>query len=152
MSQLRIDNDGQRVVSTTYWTTEHAARGLLYLSVNAGAFRLLVPPSIESHVLPGFGGATSAVVSRGPWPAEGLADALEILLDDGSDEPWSCHLDPSQCDRLPLDADALRPWSLTVWVRGEGNTGARCLLELPCQYRRSTRLPDLRPARKGGTS
>lgn len=150
---VEISNDGQRIVGTNYWDTELAARGMLYLAINAGAFRLLVPPAVAGQVVPELGGARQAVVSRGPWPAAQRNDAVEVLLDDGSQSPWSCHLDAGQVDRMPLDSDASRPWTLSVWVRGEDGAPS-CVLELPCEYRRSQRLPDLRPARRrgGGTT
>ncbi len=41
---VSITNDGPGVLETTYWSTEHARKGLLWVSVNAGAVRVLVPP------------------------------------------------------------------------------------------------------------
>ena len=41
------------------------------------------------------------VLSRGPWPAAGLADAVEILFDDDSEEPYALHLPPESFDLLP---------------------------------------------------
>ena len=40
---LQIENHGPLVVATNYFRTDLARAGALYLSVNAGAFRLLVP-------------------------------------------------------------------------------------------------------------
>jgi hypothetical protein len=40
---LAIPNHGPLIVASNYWQSGIAARGLLYLSVNGGAFRLLVP-------------------------------------------------------------------------------------------------------------
>jgi len=40
---IHIANDGQAVVSTSYWSTPHADAGYLYVSINAGAIRVLVP-------------------------------------------------------------------------------------------------------------
>jgi hypothetical protein len=40
---LQIQNAGPEVLATTYWRTEHARRGYLYLSFNGGALRVLVP-------------------------------------------------------------------------------------------------------------
>lgn len=157
---MRIENDGPLIVSTDYWRSEHGAAGALYLSVNAGAFRLLVPPRVEGDVP--LDGVVGAAVSRGPYRELGLTDALEVLLDDESDSPWCAHLSLDSVDRLPLDEDAAGPrssmrrvgrdliasstraWLLTVWHR-DGADGARCVLSVPCTYRRARRLPDLRP-------
>jgi hypothetical protein len=43
---ITVENDGQEIVGTNYWNSEYFRRGAVYLSVNAGAFRLLVPPQI----------------------------------------------------------------------------------------------------------
>ena len=40
---MEIRNADQKVRATTYWGTEHARRGYLYLSFNGGALRVLVP-------------------------------------------------------------------------------------------------------------
>lgn len=157
---MRIRNDGPVVVETDYWQTEHGQKGALYLSINAGAFRLLVPPLVEGDVP--LEGVVGAAVSRGPWPDEDLADALEILLDDETQSPFAAHLSRDSVDRMPND-EALkgrrgglrrigsgyvssphRHWLLTVWHR-DGELGARCALSVPCTYRRASRLPDLRP-------
>src|SRR5438309_12065291 len=73
-----------------------------------------------------------------------LPDALELLFDDGSDDPWSLHLSPGQVDRMPLDTDSAQGWTCTVWTH---LVGERCRLVLtkPTHYRRVRRLPDLRP-------
>jgi hypothetical protein len=41
--QILIENNGQLIVGTNYWQTPHAKRGLVYLSYNAAAARLLIP-------------------------------------------------------------------------------------------------------------
>lgn len=142
---IRIDNHGPLITGTNFFRSDLAGAGKLYLSVNAGAFRLLVPPHLEPAVSEMATG-TVAVISRGPWPAEGQADALEVMLDDGTDSPWCCHLDTRSVDRLPLDEDAGRGWVLTVWTRPR-RVGSRPhkALERPAYYRRVERLPCLRP-------
>ncbi len=64
---IEIHNDGPRLVSTNYWQTEHADRGLCYMSVNAGCWRLLVPPPAEGW-LRDIRTADEVVITRGPWP------------------------------------------------------------------------------------
>jgi len=127
---IRIINDGPRIVSTDYWSTEHARRGLVYLSINAGAVRLLLPDTIATDIVEEARCADSAVVSRGPWEAEGGRDSLEVLFEDGSDSPFALHLDARQADRLWLPADDGREVTLSLWGRGDGDR-ARKILSLP---------------------
>ena len=49
-AKLRMKNNEQDILYTSYWDTENARAGLLFLSICAGAFRLLVPGSQESQV------------------------------------------------------------------------------------------------------
>jgi hypothetical protein len=56
---LQIQNAGPEILATTYWQTEHARRGYLYLSFNGGALRVLVPEPIGRR--PG-----AAAPGRGP--------------------------------------------------------------------------------------
>ena len=144
MPSIQITNDGQRLVSTNYWQTEHAARGLVYLSINAGAFRLLLPPA-QMDALIDLRTARDVVISRGPWPAQGRPDAFELLFDDGSQSPFALHLDSRQVDRLPPDADARKEYRCTVWTPDPSSGAPSCVIDLPAYYRLSKRLPDMRP-------
>lgn len=140
---LTITNDGPLILSTNYFQLPAAKAGKFYLSINAGVFRLLVPAQ-HLGTLRDMRSAHTCIVSRGPWPAMRLNDALEVLFDDGSDDPFSLHLSPESCDRLPLDTDTAQAWTLTAWTHRVG-TSATLALEKPCYYRRSRHLPDLRP-------
>lgn len=140
---LIIQNNGPEIVHTTYWQTALARAGLFFLSVNAGAFRLLVPPRHVGMVRE-MRTARACVVSRGPYPALGFTDGLELLFDDGTPEPLSLHLSHEAVDRMPRDADSAQEWMLSVWTH---LVQERCtkVLERPCHYRRVHSLPDLRP-------
>jgi hypothetical protein len=144
---LRIENNGPDITSTNFWQTELARTGKFYLSTNAGAFRVLVPPQHLGAVRD-MRSAHTVVVSRGPMTLEGhaLPDALELLFDDSSDDPWVLHLSSGQVDRMPLETDSAEAWPCTVWVH---LVGERCrqALTKPAYYRRVRRLPDLRPWR-----
>ena len=103
-----ITNDGPRITSTDYWQTEHSRRGILYLSINAGCFRLLVPTALAPEV-DEMRSAKHIIISMLPKLKRRDGQyAVEWMADDGTDDPWSCHLSPGQCDRLPrrVDADA----------------------------------------------
>jgi hypothetical protein len=139
---LFIENDGPVITTTNFWRTEMARAGKFYLSTNAGAFRLLVPPQ-HTGVLKDMRGARACVVSRGPYPGMG-PDMLELLFDDGSQDPFSLHLSPGAVDRMPTDQDSAYTWTLSVWTHRVGHAATKAL-EVPCHYRRVPRLPDLRP-------
>jgi len=132
---LRIENDGPRIRATNYWESEAAGRGYAYVSVNAGTFRLLLPPALET-ALADMATAREIVISRGPWTDAGKADGLEILFDDGSSSPYALHLSIEQIDRVPLDADAGRQVVCTVWT-----LGPKLALSRPAYYRRVPRIP-----------
>ena len=48
MSILKFENDGPLIVASNYWESEMAAAGKLYVSINAGCFRLLVPRRLDA--------------------------------------------------------------------------------------------------------
>lgn len=140
MATLHVENDGQLIVATNYWRSDLARLGACYLSLNAGAFRLLLPDE-EQHILAEVESAYEVVVSRGPWPEGGKADALELLFEEGSSHPFAIHMGVEQVDRMPLDSDADQQWIFTVWIDSEGEP--LMALSLPCWYRRVQRLPCL---------
>jgi hypothetical protein len=54
------------IVASNYWDSDLAAAGLLFLSVNAGCFRLLVPQNQRSVISDMRLGAKHIVVSMLP--------------------------------------------------------------------------------------
>lgn len=140
---IQIQNNGPDLISTNYWHTEHAARGLFFVSINAGVFRLLVP-AVHEGAIAEMVTAREVVISRGPWPDQGKHDAIEILFDDDSDCPFVVQMLPEQFDRIPEDLDRDRSgqpprWRMTVWTE-DGKK-----LELPCRYRLVKRIPNMKP-------
>jgi hypothetical protein len=140
-SMLTIKNNEQEIIETNFWRTEYARRGVFYLSANAGAFRLLVPQAHES-ALAEFRTAKEVVISRGPWTAQGGRDALEILFDDGSDDPYALHLDAKQLDRIPATDDAGKDFVFTAWTWAGKPI---CAFRHECYYRIVPSLPWLKP-------
>ena len=150
---IDFENDGPRVVRTTYFETLMAERGFLHLSVNAGAFRLLVPRAAAMDFAE-MRTAEYVVVTQGAWtpppvpqpdgtrrmrpPAE---NAMELLFEDHSASPYAVVLPPSQCFGSPSRQDAGRT-DLRCLVYSEGPT---LELEIPARYRRASRLPCLKP-------
>lgn len=118
---ITIENDGQDIASTNYWSLEHAHRGLLYLSANAGAWRLLVPKGAEHH-LPEIRTGKTAIIEPS---IHMLGQCWDVVFEDGSDSPFSLAIDKRQTDRAMQDGDCV----LAVW------TEAGKVLELPCQIK-----------------
>ena len=136
-------NHGPLIVSSTYLGSEYEQSGKLLCSVNAGAVRILVPRH-NRHVLNQWRSAKYAILSRGPWPEMGLAEAVEILWEDGSDNPYCLHLSPESFDpALPGEPPAGQGWIVTAWDCKKGKPHRA--LEKPCHWRRVPRIPYLKP-------
>lgn len=119
--------------------------GTMFLSLNAGAFRLLLPTGWEEAVQEMQTGR-EIVVSRGPWakdPGHGL-DAIELLFEDGTADPYAIHLQASQCDRLPLPEDVAQEWVFSAWTAPRRGKPHRAL-DRPCWYRIVPQIPWLKP-------
>jgi hypothetical protein len=140
---LTISNHGPLITRTNYWDLPAARAGKILVSLNAGAFRLLIPELLEP-ALPDMMTAKECLVSRGPWPAQGLPDAFEILFDDRTADPYAIHLTPQSFDRLPGDADIATPWVLSAWTRPRRGKPHKAF-ERPCWYRRVPSIPWLQP-------
>ena len=135
---LRIVNELEIITETNYWESEYALGGFFYLSLNAGGYRLLVPPIHEGSVDEMQTGKV-AVISRGPWTAQGKQDAVEIMFDDDSDSPYVLHLDAVQLDRMPMASDQGWKGTLLVYTRE-----LHLALTLPVYYRQVKELPCLK--------
>ena len=135
---LTIVNDGQSIELTNYFETDHARKGLVLCSVNAGTIRVLIPQAIDS-VLPDLLMGRECVLSRGPWPAMGLADAVEIMWDDGSDNPFALHLNKGAFDVLPAEPPPDREWTCSVWIKEDG--AIQMVQAMPCRWRRVPKIP-----------
>lgn len=133
-----IQNRGQAILSTDYWDSEHARHGFLCLSWNAGCARILVPDAAKV-MLREMRSAREVIISRGPWTEQGGRDAIEVLWEDDTDEPFSALLVADQCDRLIPDTEQGGGFDVAVWTRG----GLK--QRWPGRYRRVDALPCLQP-------
>jgi hypothetical protein len=131
------------VVSSTYWGSEYDRPGKLYASCNAGTVRLLLPTAGPPDLVPAARGSEYAILSRGPWPAAALPDAVEIVLEEHTDSPYALHLSPTSFDLLPAEPDPGREWELAFWELRDGTP--HLAASLLCRWRRVPRLPWLRP-------
>jgi len=133
---LQIKNDGAVILEANFWHGPVAAAGKHILSLNAGAFRLLLASEDPVREM---ATAEEIVISRGPWPAQGLDDAFELMFEDGSDSPYALWLSATSLDRLPAAQDVGREFRFSAW-----RPGPRCVLRLPCWYRLASALPCLK--------
>lgn len=137
-----IVNHGSLIVSSTFWGSEHEKAGKFFVSVNAGAIRVLVPASKRSTIEE-CRSSQYVVLSRGPWPEAGLPEAVELLFEDGTDEPFSLHLSPESFDFLPAEPPADREWVVSLWDMKKGTPHKA--LERMCHWRRVEVIPWLEP-------
>jgi len=140
---ITVQNQGQALIGSNFWDSEHARNGLYYLSSNAGAFRLLVPALHKSAVAE-FKSARDVILSRGIWVEKGRREALEILFDDETDTPFSLCLDARMLDRLPDANDENKEFVFMAYLPLANGT-PWLAYQHKCYYRRVARLPSLRP-------
>lgn len=127
-----IENCGAGIARTNYWDSDLARRGFMFLTSTAGVMRLLVPDT-KLWALADMRTGRIAVVSRGPFKG---ADAVEILFDDESEQPFTIVLSVPQVDCLPPNGDSGREVGFTVWTRAgmqmELEGRFRVVESLPC--------------------
>ena len=104
---IQIGNQGQAIASTNYWATEHARAGLCFLSVNAGALRLLVPQAAADALVEMRTGR-SVTVEPSATPG-----CIDIVFEDGTQSPFALTIDKRQCDRA---LESRRAMPFTVWT------------------------------------
>lgn len=142
---LTITNDGPAIRASNYWTSEYAARGAVYVSLNARAIRILVPDLLAEQLVAETRGSKYVILSRGPWPDQRRDDAIELLWEDGSSSPFALHVGVEQVDRLPAKDDEGRTdLQCTLWVRGADGAPS-CAATWPARYRRVREIPALEP-------
>lgn len=117
---FHVANDGAEIADTDYWQTPHSAKGLCYLSGNAGVWRLLVPPASESMLAEMRTGRSVTIE-----PSIQVAGCLDVVFEDGSDAPFALAVDLKQTDRVMHSGEC----RVTVW------TVAGKQLDLPAQVR-----------------
>lgn len=152
---VQVDNHGPLIIGTNYWDSELARAGKVFVSVNAGAIRVLLPPAAYGW-LSDMRTAKECVLSRGPWSIKGLlgipgaphvetavVEGVEIMWDDGSDSPFVLHLTPASFDMLPAEPEPGREWVCSTWTAKDGRPHKA--LERICHWRRVAEIPCLEP-------
>tara|TARA_R110002051_G_scaffold250392_7_gene309755 strand:+ start:594 stop:953 length:360 start_codon:yes stop_codon:yes gene_type:complete len=116
-----IENKGEDLAKTNYWTSEHAKNGLMYLSGNAEVWRMLVPNIVKSYV-------TEMQTARSVLIEPSLANSAcwDIVFEDGSDQPFVVTLDKRQVDRA-MESGKMR---LTVWTTAGKHLDFPCIVKV----------------------
>jgi len=116
---IQILNNGPELANTNYWTSQAAHAGFMYLSGNAGAMRLLVPPTAEYLLDEMRTGQYATIEPSLTHPGQ----CWDVVFHDGSSEPFAVAIDKRQMDRSITPGD----FRLTVWtVNGK-------VLDLACK-------------------
>ena len=134
---IKIINDGQTIVESNYWTSELAEQGYYFLSLNAGAARLLLPPAMESAVPDMLKKTRHVVISKGFY--NGLI-ILEIMFEDGTDSPYVLHMDTKGVDHMFSDND--KEFVFVFFFQ------AGWVADLPGYYRVVAKIPYLKSLNK----
>ena len=106
---ITIGNNGQELAETNYWDSEHASAGFCYLSANAGALRLLVPEAAEGLLAEMRTGKRVLLE-----PSISSPGCIDIVFDDGTDEPFALAIDRQQIDRALTPATNVR---FVIWTQ-----------------------------------
>lgn len=118
---IQIENQGAEISATNYFASPLAKAGKYFCSINAGAFRLLVPPQLEAGLKQEIKLARSFEIEKGPLPSAPGSKGITIWFVDGSDSLYALQLDTNSIDRLPLDSDHGKQVVFSIWSqRGTG--------------------------------
>lgn len=148
---LYIHNDGPEIVTTNYWDTQHAKRGLFYLSWNASAARILVPETVKD-VIEEMKSSKYVIISKEKinnikdlsvthGSPHNLIDTIgyEVLFEDESESPFCIHMLLNQTDRIIPKEYQETGFVVSVWTQN----GKQLLF--PGKYRLVDYLPYLEP-------
>lgn len=92
-----IGNDHEKIKTTNYWETNYNKEGYIYVSLNAGAMRLLLPENLNPDI-EAMKNTKTIVISKGKH-VEYDREMFEVLFDDNSDYPYVLFLSLEQFDR-----------------------------------------------------
>nr|MDO8087989.1 hypothetical protein [Candidatus Sigynarchaeum springense] len=126
---LNVTNKGQDIASTNFFKLPYNNAGKFLISLNAGAFRLLIPDPLAVELRPEL-----AKVSR--VQIEQRGETASIILDDGSDNPYTIQTSMNAFDRRPAASDSGREFVFSAWIHGNGENDAIKIFQAPCVYTR----------------
>lgn len=139
---LMIVNDPDHpgdIIETNYYDLWMGQQGLVYLTFNAGAARLLIPDSMAAEIPAMTRGVDMVIMTSGLLDDDPEKPGVELLFEDHSTTPLTLHFLTSQCDRADMSVspeDAKKARQITLWTRAgkqwEGVLRMRQALSLPC--------------------
>ena len=129
----------QNLSSQTIGRQSKLVEAFFYLSINGGAFRLLVPES-EEKMLEEFKTGEYCIVSKGPSPTPAHPFMIELVFEDHTSTPYHLTLCAAQVDRNPSIEDAGKKFTLSAWTKG-----CKKVLEMDAYFRVVDRIPFLKP-------
>lgn len=91
---ITIGNNGPLLVETNYWESEWASRGVVYMTANAGAWRMLVPSASHEHLAEMRTG-TSVTIE----PSINVPGNMDVVFEDGTPSPFCVSMSLEQFDR-----------------------------------------------------
>jgi hypothetical protein len=119
---IEVLSDGPRVVATSYWSSPHAQSGYVWISVNAGAVRVLVPPAAERRPLAELPPAGTPCL----YVQDGRSGARRIVYLDDPASLWVLEVGAAQADRTLPPGEHGRKVRL-LWYGQDGERGVRLL-------------------------
>ena len=139
-SIMVMHNDGKEIHDTDYWETDKAKKGLFELSINAGAFRLLVPENHE-NLIEEFKTGEYCIISRGPSIFRLTPEiGYELLFEDHTEYPYELWLDSNSVWPHPAKSDSGGKFTLSVWTKG-----CNKVLEMDAYFREVDIIPYMKP-------
>ena len=141
---FHITNNGPEVISTNFWDKDFLPGKAYYVSINAGAFRLLIQKKAEFLIPQMTENVTEVIITEGEF--EGCPGGFEVMFEDGSPTPFALHIGSEAFQTLPGPRDYIkdRTYVFSVWKAGPNKNPVKCL-ELPARLRKSKRLPYMKP-------
>jgi len=122
---LRIENNGKEIIDTNYWESELNRGNKYIVSINSGAFRLLVPDAFLGEMKKELPLAKRIIITR-------KENYFDILLDDGSKYPYSFQFSYNSFDRLPSKGDSGKEFIFSAWTHAKGRPHK--FFEKSCHY------------------
>ena len=135
---IKIENAGQKIVSTNYWKSEIAKSGKLFFSVNAGCVRMLIP-ELMKNMIHEIKTGKKVILSRGPWPDRNRDDAFEFLFEDFTKTPYVIHVGVEKWDMIPK-WERKGGWVFSAWTETDG-----CVYKKSLKYRLVEKIPCMQP-------
>lgn len=128
MNAITIHNKGKDIVATDYFGSALDKAGKFYVSLNAGAFRLLVPAVHAKEIRLELFKAKSILIEQ-------AGEVASIVFDDGSADPYTIQTTMNAFDRRPAATDSGKACEFTAWVAPlAGGDEPFSVAKRPCTY------------------